>query len=74
MPRTKWADMAQYKATLPDQLVGKAFEEIIQPAIRSGLAAIHESRTLAALCDTLLPNLVSGELGEKNSKFMQKQA
>ncbi len=34
--------------------------------------AIHESRTLAALRDTLLPKLISGELRVKDAeKFME---
>jgi len=33
-------------------------------------ASIHESRTLAALCETLLPRLISGELRVKDAERM----
>ena len=62
MPRTKWADMAQYKVALPDTRVAKAFDAMIQPSIESILSVIHESRSLAAQRDALLPKLMSGEV------------
>ena len=62
MPRTKWSDMAHYEVVLPSQALAKAFTMQFQPCIKRILSAIHESHTLAALRDTLLPKLVSGEL------------
>ena len=62
MPRTKWADMAQYKVVLPDPFVAKAFDSMIEPSITSILSSIHESHSLAAQRDALLPKLVSGEI------------
>ena len=62
MPRTKWADMAQYKVALPSDDLARAFTEIIKPWIDSMLVAIHDSHTLAAQRDALLPGLVSGEV------------
>ena len=62
MPRTKWSDMAHYEVVLPSQALAKAFTMRIQPCIKRIVSAIHESRTLAALRDMLLPKLVSGEL------------
>ena len=62
MPRTKWADMAQYKVVLPDTSVAKSFDSMVQPLITSILSAIHESHSLAAQLDALLPKLVSGEV------------
>ena len=53
--------MARYDVVLPPA-VAQAFTEQIRPAIERILASIHESHTLAALRDTLLPKLVSGEL------------
>ena len=63
MPRTKWADMIQYKIALPAAAVAAAFDAIIQPSITRMLSAIHESRGLAAQRDIMLPKLVSGEVG-----------
>ena len=62
MPRTKWADMAQYKVVLPDTSVAKSFDSMVQPLITSILSAIHESHSLAAQLDALLPKLVTGDL------------
>ena len=61
MPRTKWSDMAHYEVVLPSQALAKAFTMRIQPCIKRIVSAIHESRTLTALRDTLLPKLVSGK-------------
>ena len=61
MPRTKWADMAQYKVALPSDDLARAFNGIIQSWIERMLSAIHESRELAEHRDALLPKLVSGE-------------
>jgi type I restriction enzyme, S subunit len=60
MPRTSWDQMARYAVVLPPLAVAEAFTEQIQPAIERILASIYESRTLAALRDTLLPKLISG--------------
>jgi type I restriction enzyme S subunit len=38
------------------------FEQVAQPLIKKALRNRHESRTLAALRDALLPKLLSGEL------------
>ena len=35
---------------------------MIRPSVQRMIAGIHESRSLAALRDTLLPKLISGEL------------
>ncbi len=62
MPRTKWRDMARYKIALPDRALAEAFTIRIQPWVKRIVSAIHESRTLAAQRDVLLPRLISGEL------------
>ena len=62
MPRTKWSDMAHYEVALPGQALAKAFTMRIQPCVKRIVSAIHESRALAAIRDTLLPKLVSGEV------------
>ena len=62
MPRTNWADMARYDVVLPPQAVAEAFTNQVRPSIERSIAGIHESRALAALRNTLLPKLISGEL------------
>ena len=47
---------------LPPVNVAKAFEYTVNPIMRRILNNLHESRTLAAQRDALLPKLVSGEL------------
>jgi type I restriction enzyme S subunit len=65
MPRTSWGDMARYPIVLPPDHIARTFTAQIQPPIARVLAAIHESRTLAGLRNTLLPGLTSGELRRK---------
>ena len=62
MPRTSWGDMSRYAVVIPPENVAKVFTCQIRPAVEHTIASIHESRTLAALRDTLLPKLISGEL------------
>ena len=62
MPRTNWQDIARYEVALPPEALAAEFSELIQPLIGRIIANIHESRTLAALRDALLPKLLSGEL------------
>ena len=63
MPRTNWKDMARYKLALPSDDVVGALDGIARPWIERLLSAIHQSRTLAAQRNALLPGLVSGEVG-----------
>ena len=62
MPRTKWRDMARYTTALPTRGLAEAFTVQIQPWVEQIVSAIHESRALSSLRDTLLPQLISGKL------------
>ena len=62
MPRTSWHDMARYEITIPSKQVAEAFTVWIRPLIDRLTALVHESRTLAAIRDALLPKLLSGEI------------
>jgi type I restriction enzyme, S subunit len=62
MPRTSWQDMARYPIVIPPRAVAQVFTRRIRPVIARIVAGIHESRSLAALRDALLPELISGEL------------
>ncbi len=68
MPRTSWAEMARYPTVIPQTTVCEAFTNQIRPASDRIVASIHESRALAALRDTLLPKLISGELLVKDAE------
>ena len=68
MPRTSWAEMARYDIVLPPKAVAYVFTERVRPAVDRIIAAIHESRTLAALRDTLLPKLISGKIRVKDAE------
>ena len=72
MPRTSWADMARYELVLPPEPVAETFNTLVQPLIERIISGIHESRTLAALRDTLLPKLIRGEIRVKDAeRFVQ---
>jgi type I restriction enzyme S subunit len=62
MPRTSWGEMARYPVVLPPLQIAKAFSNSVRPLVARINASIHESRTLAALRDALLPKLLSGEI------------
>ena len=62
MPRTSWGEMARYAVVTPPETVAEPFAAQNRPAVERIIASIHESRTLAALRDTLLPKLLSGEI------------
>ena len=62
MPRTSWKTMKQWELCLPQEHVVGGFQNITQPLVDRIIANIHESRTLTGLRDTLLPQLVSGQI------------
>jgi type I restriction enzyme S subunit len=59
---------------LPPREVVHAFDGIARPMIERIVLAQRESRTLAALRDTLLPKLISGELRVKTAERLAVQA
>jgi len=74
MPRTSWTEMARYRVALPNESIAGAFKMKVLPVVLRLLAGIHESRTLAALRDTLLPILISGELRVKHTERIIENA
>ena len=62
MPRTSWLAMSRYELCRPTDTIASEFQRVVSPMLRRIVANIHESRTLAALRDTLLPKLISGEI------------
>ena len=72
MPRTNWTDMSNFAVALPPEVIAVAFNLQIQPSIEKIQESIHQSRTLAALRDTLLPKLISGDLRIKDpERFLE---
>jgi type I restriction enzyme S subunit len=65
MPRTSWSEMGRYPMVLPPKGLAAAFTSHAGRVLARIIANIHESHTLAALRDTLLPKLISGELRVK---------
>jgi type I restriction enzyme S subunit len=74
MPRTSWVEMARYDIVLPPEAIAQAFTEMVRPEVDRIIAATHESRTLAALRDTLLPKLIRGEIRVKDAeRFLEER-
>ncbi|MBU2261055.1 MAG: restriction endonuclease subunit S [Proteobacteria bacterium] len=62
MPRTSWNDMARCQVVIPPKPLAEAFTNQINQTVDRIISSVHEFRTIAALRDTLLPKLISGEL------------
>jgi len=61
MPRTKWKDLAGYPIAVPPAELAEHLNQHIRPSLQQIRQDIHESRALADLRDTLLPQLLGGE-------------
>ena len=62
MPRASWKDMAQYEVACPPENLRKAFNNLIKPIREKCAGAVIVNQNLGKLRDTLLPQLISGEL------------
>ena len=58
--------LSHYMLPLPPKPVAEQFGTIVRPLFARADAVMRESRTIAALRDTLLPKLISGELKVKD--------
>jgi len=75
MPRTSWKAMKRYVLCRPTDDVASEFQQRLTPILRRIVGNVHESRTLAAARDTLLPKLMSGELRlAKATRSMEAEA
>lgn len=72
MPRANWKDMSRYDVVLPSESGAKAFTALVAPLIERIKVSIHESRKLAGVRDTLLPQLVNGGLRTKPKAWERK--
>ncbi len=62
MPRTSWPAMRRYQLCRPTDNVASEFQRLDSPMLRRIVGNVHASRTLVALRDALLPQLISGKL------------
>ncbi|MGB7749733.1 MAG: restriction endonuclease subunit S [Verrucomicrobiia bacterium] len=59
--------LAEMKVVVPPRALISKFDDTVAPMTKKIIANLHESRTLAALRDALLPKLLSGELRVGNN-------
>jgi len=65
--------LSHFLVISPVEQVATLFGKVVTPLFARAMAAKEESRTLAALRDTLLPKLISGELRVKNAdRFLER--
>ena len=62
MPRTSWRAMSGYELCRPTDAIASEFQRIVSPMLGRIVGNIHESRSLGALRDILLPKFISGEI------------
>jgi type I restriction enzyme, S subunit len=61
-------DLKRLKTFFPTDDVLEKFNRVVEPLFQKVYCNLHESRTLAALRDALLPKLLSGELRVRAAK------
>jgi type I restriction enzyme S subunit len=66
-PNLSAPDIKNFPILVPPQEVAQAFDGATEPMTERAEANVRESRTLAAVRDTLLPKLISGELRIKDA-------
>lgn len=71
MPRTSWQMMSRYPIARPASTMAGRYQSIAGPMFEQITANIHESRTLAATRDALLPKLMSGELRVRDTEALE---
>ncbi|MBN8478677.1 MAG: restriction endonuclease subunit S [Burkholderiales bacterium] len=54
--------LTHFRVAVPPRPIAEAFGRAVKPSFARASAAVRETRTLAAVRDTLLPKLISGEL------------
>jgi type I restriction enzyme S subunit len=63
--------LGSLRAVLPPPKVVEKFDQVVGPLVSRISAGLHEASTLAALRDTLLPKLISGELRVKGAEQIE---
>lgn len=62
MPRAEWRDASAFEIAVPPAELALEFSQFVRTLYSQIIALTHQSRTLAAIRDALLPKLVSGEI------------
>lgn len=66
--------MSKYKVVIPPESIAKSFTFPIEIIVDQMILFIHQFHTLAALRDSLLPKLISGEIRVRDAeRFLAKQ-
>ncbi|MCQ1577744.1 restriction endonuclease subunit S [Streptomyces parvus] len=68
MPRIKWKDLGSFDVPWPGKENASQLTDLVVPLAERIQTAVVESRTLATLRDTLLPQLMSGRLRVKDAE------
>jgi type I restriction enzyme S subunit len=71
--RVRPQDVLSFKITLPSDELARAFNDKVGSMTDRFILLKNESRTLAALRDTLLPKLISGELRVKDAERIARR-
>ena len=67
--------LAHFRVVAPPKALVEFFGQLVKPLFARARGAASESRTLAALRDTLLPKLISGEIRVKSAeRFPEHQS
>jgi type I restriction enzyme S subunit len=66
--------LSHYLVVTPGKEIAKRFGQAVRPLFSRASNAAGESRALAALRDTLLPTLISGELRVKDAERVVREA
>jgi type I restriction enzyme S subunit len=66
--------LSSFQLIIPPKPIASAFRKIVNALRNKVVAAVNESRTLAALRDALLPKLISGEIQVKDAeRFLEER-
>ena len=63
MPRAEWNDASAFEIAIPPIEQAATFTALVHDLYANIRSLTHESRTLGAIRDTVLPKLISGEIG-----------
>jgi type I restriction enzyme S subunit len=72
MPRTNWRDMARFECVGPPASLAGRYTSIVRSLVERIEINIHQSRTLAAIRDALLPKLLSGKISTQKAREAQR--
>lgn len=74
MPRAKWKDLESFEVSWPGVDEATRIDSILRSVAQRVQAAVEESRVLATLRETLLPQLMSGRLRVRDAEKIVEDA